>query len=148
MVISVRRAKLAGAAKLANTGQTTGLGGALCLVRLQWLWHAVALEDHLVTNKVLAFRLVSCAGAVAHESLVWPHSGYPWRAFGLAAGQLGVRLGEGLRRERRCLFDTWTRQFVQHWGEDGLDSEDAEVDCLATASMVLSDTSVIEARHA
>ena len=59
-----------------------------------------------------------------------------------------MRLGEGLRRERRCLFDTWTRQFVQHWGEDGLDSEDAEVDCLATASMMLSDTSVIEARHA
>lgn len=110
-------------------------------------WAALQLRDYTVSNSALAFRLIGIAGATCYQSLVVPHRGYPWKAFGLAAGVLEGSFADTLKQERNCMFDLWTQQFVDKY-EDKLHSDEARADCLSTALLLHTDTSDIERKHA
>lgn len=106
-------------------------------------------SEHITTLKVLAFRLVSASGGLCHQTLVFPHRRFPFRLFAMATG---AELAEGglasaLKGERKCLMDSWSLKLIEHWGE-GLDTEDAKADIVATALQLQMETAQIEAKHA
>lgn len=110
-------------------------------------WQALEPGDFVAANRAFAFRLLNTAGAECYRALFHPHTLYPWKAFGLAAGVLEGDFAETLESEPPCLLDSWTAHFVKAYAGN-LDSSDAKADCLATAFLVLGDTAQIERQHA
>lgn len=94
-------------------------------------------SEHIVHLKVLAFRLISCAGGFCYQALIAPHKRYPLRLFALATGAADTNgdLAACLRSERRCLMDEWSRRFLEHYGDD-LNSRAAKADLTSTALLI------------
>ena len=109
-------------------------------------WRSMPRSGYSVQHTALAFRLLSCAGAVCYRTLHRPHAGYPWKCWAIAANFSNVAMSEALEADPNCLFDTWTKHFVTKF-EGRLDTEDARMHALATSLQIQSDNASIEARR-
>ena len=85
-------------------------------------WDLLPDETKQISFQALAFRLLSQMGAMVHQLLVVPSRAFPAK---LLLILVDVSHATDVLASRPCLRDSYTHDFIQRFGDAGLESKDA-----------------------